>query len=207
MIKRNKIKRALAEQEILATSNHPFIVTLYHSFQSEDYLYLCMEYCSGGEFFRSAYTALTQAPWLLHIILILVSSSSNTSREMHLRRCRTILRSGGHRRSGIPSPYGFHLSWFEAREYVARFYGLDIELTIGRHSLAPIGPHYAVRFWPVQAVWTRRCSHNDSSTKRQFYNLFAYYRHQVVYCRFPNKLLCRHWRVYRTRGHQRLRAY
>ena len=55
MIKRNKIKRALAEQEILATSNHPFIVTLYHSFQSEDYLYLCMEYCSGGEFFRSRY--------------------------------------------------------------------------------------------------------------------------------------------------------
>lgn len=55
MIKRNKIKRALAEQEILATSNHPFIVTLYHSFQSEDYLYLCMEYCSGGEFFRSMY--------------------------------------------------------------------------------------------------------------------------------------------------------
>jgi len=52
MIKRNKIKRALAEQEILATSNHPFIVTLFHSFQSEDHLYLCMEYCSGGEFFR-----------------------------------------------------------------------------------------------------------------------------------------------------------
>lgn len=54
MIKRNKIKRALAEQEILATSNHPFIVTLYHSFQSEDHLYLCMEYCSGGEFFRGS---------------------------------------------------------------------------------------------------------------------------------------------------------
>ena len=56
MIKRNKIKRALAEQEILATSNHPFIVTLYHSFQSENYLYLCMEYCSGGEFFRALQT-------------------------------------------------------------------------------------------------------------------------------------------------------
>jgi serine/threonine protein kinase len=52
MIKRNKIKRALAEQEILATSNHPFIVTLYHSFQSQDYLYFVMEYCMGGEFFR-----------------------------------------------------------------------------------------------------------------------------------------------------------
>ncbi|KAG0253596.1 serine/threonine protein kinase, AGC [Mortierella polycephala] len=56
MIKRNKIKRAFAEQEILATSNHPFIVTLYHSFQSEDYLYLCMEYCAGGEFFRALQT-------------------------------------------------------------------------------------------------------------------------------------------------------
>ena len=62
MIKRNKIKRALAEQEILATSNHPFIVTLYHSFQSEDHLYLCMEYCSGGEFFRGRFERLV-IPW------------------------------------------------------------------------------------------------------------------------------------------------
>ena len=60
MIKRNKIKRVLTEQEILATSNHPFIVTLYHSFQSEDYLYLCMEYCMGGEFFRALQTRKTK---------------------------------------------------------------------------------------------------------------------------------------------------
>ncbi|KAI0317001.1 kinase-like domain-containing protein [Amylostereum chailletii] len=53
MIERKKIKRALTEQEILATANHPFIVTLYHSFQSEEYLYFCMEYCMGGEFFRA----------------------------------------------------------------------------------------------------------------------------------------------------------
>ena len=61
MIERNKIKRALAEQEILATSNHPFIVTLYHSFQSEDHLYLCMEYCMGGEFFRALQTRETKS--------------------------------------------------------------------------------------------------------------------------------------------------
>ncbi|KAJ3192983.1 hypothetical protein HK101_005632, partial [Irineochytrium annulatum] len=53
MIKRNKIKRVLAEQEILATSNHPFIVTLYHTFQSEEHLYFVMEYCARGEFFRA----------------------------------------------------------------------------------------------------------------------------------------------------------
>jgi protein-serine/threonine kinase len=56
MIERKKIKRALTEQEILATSNHPFIVTLYHSFQSDEYLYFCMEYCMGGEFFRALQT-------------------------------------------------------------------------------------------------------------------------------------------------------
>ncbi|CUM67773.1 uncharacterized protein PRCAT00005478001 [Priceomyces carsonii] len=61
MIERNKIKRALAEQEILATSNHPFIVTLYHSFQSNDYLFLCMEYCMGGEFFRALQTRETRS--------------------------------------------------------------------------------------------------------------------------------------------------
>ncbi|XJO70614.1 hypothetical protein BDV3_000266 [Batrachochytrium dendrobatidis] len=53
MIKRQKIRRVLAEQEILATANHPFIVTLYHSFQSDDHLYFVTEYCSGGEFFRA----------------------------------------------------------------------------------------------------------------------------------------------------------
>ncbi|ORY90958.1 kinase-like domain-containing protein [Syncephalastrum racemosum] len=53
MVKRNKIKRAFAEQAILATANHPFIVPLYHSFQSKQYLYLCMEFCVGGEFFRA----------------------------------------------------------------------------------------------------------------------------------------------------------
>jgi protein-serine/threonine kinase len=72
MIDRKKTKRALTEQEILATANHPFIVTLYHSFQSPGYLYFCMEYCmvsakvgvlgstmshivfgQGGEFFRA----------------------------------------------------------------------------------------------------------------------------------------------------------
>lgn len=60
MIRRNKIKRALAEQEILTTSNHPFIVTLYHSFQSQDYLYFVMEYCVGGEFFRGLFLFTNQ---------------------------------------------------------------------------------------------------------------------------------------------------
>jgi len=52
MIQRQKIKRVLTEREILATADHPFIVPLYYSFQSQDKLYFIMEYCAGGEFFR-----------------------------------------------------------------------------------------------------------------------------------------------------------
>jgi protein-serine/threonine kinase len=41
------------------TANHPFIVTLHHTFQSDKALFFVTEYCSGGEFFR----ALQLRPW------------------------------------------------------------------------------------------------------------------------------------------------
>jgi protein-serine/threonine kinase len=59
MIKRNKIKRVLAEQEILINVKHPFVVSLYHTFQSKTNLYFVTEFCQGGEFFR----ALQTSPW------------------------------------------------------------------------------------------------------------------------------------------------
>jgi serine/threonine protein kinase len=63
MILKKKISRVLTEREILATSNHPFIVSLYGSFQTEKNLYfskqifkisngyfiqIIIEYCAGG---------------------------------------------------------------------------------------------------------------------------------------------------------------
>lgn len=114
MIKRNKIKRALAEQEILATSNHPFIVTLYHSFQSEDHLYLCMEYCSGGEFFRGKSDSVRQ----IYLADLLFCSTANATWQMHSRRRRQILcgRSDGGTR--IFTSYGLHIQGLETRKYV-----------------------------------------------------------------------------------------
>eukprot|EP00698_Gefionella_okellyi_P003494 TRINITY_DN132_c0_g1_i3.p1 TRINITY_DN132_c0_g1~~TRINITY_DN132_c0_g1_i3.p1 ORF type:complete len:411 (-),score=85.78 TRINITY_DN132_c0_g1_i3:548-1780(-) len=52
MIEKNKVKRVLTEHEVLASTDHPLIVTLYASFQAKDYLFFVMEYCPGGEFFR-----------------------------------------------------------------------------------------------------------------------------------------------------------
>ncbi|EFC42025.1 Serine/threonine protein kinase [Naegleria gruberi] len=52
MISRNKVKRVLTEREILATVDHPFITTLFCSFQTKENLYFILEYCAGGEFFK-----------------------------------------------------------------------------------------------------------------------------------------------------------
>lgn len=52
MIERNKIKRVMTEREILVTAHHPFIVTMYASFQTHNTLSFVMEHCQGGEFFR-----------------------------------------------------------------------------------------------------------------------------------------------------------
>lgn len=51
MIKRKKVMRVMTEREILATANHPFIVTMYATFQTHHRLCFVMDYCAGGEFF------------------------------------------------------------------------------------------------------------------------------------------------------------
>ena len=52
MVKKNKVQRVMTEREILATSNHPFIVTLHWCWTSTKHIYFVMDYCAGGEFFR-----------------------------------------------------------------------------------------------------------------------------------------------------------
>ena len=164
MIKRNKIKRALAEQEILATSNHPFIVTLYHSFQSEDHLYLCMEYCSGGEFFRALQTRpnkcvgeddarfyaaeVTAALEYLHLMGFIYRDLKPESESYALATC------------------------------------LDSSHT-SRHPTPSIGPHYAVRLRSVQTIRFGWRSNYGSCQRAEWLGLkhLSACRHQIMYCR------------------------
>eukprot|EP01105_Mastigella_eilhardi_P022878 TRINITY_DN56_c0_g1_i2.p1 TRINITY_DN56_c0_g1~~TRINITY_DN56_c0_g1_i2.p1 ORF type:complete len:497 (+),score=91.34 TRINITY_DN56_c0_g1_i2:78-1568(+) len=53
MIRKDKIKRVHTERELLQTAKHPFVVTLYWSFQNTACLYFVMDFCQGGEFFRA----------------------------------------------------------------------------------------------------------------------------------------------------------
>eukprot|EP00002_Diphylleia_rotans_P022114 TRINITY_DN4327_c0_g1_i3.p1 TRINITY_DN4327_c0_g1~~TRINITY_DN4327_c0_g1_i3.p1 ORF type:complete len:444 (+),score=76.13 TRINITY_DN4327_c0_g1_i3:67-1398(+) len=53
LLKRKKVDRVMTERHILGTLNHPFLISMYHAFQSEDLLFFIITYCPGGEFFRA----------------------------------------------------------------------------------------------------------------------------------------------------------
>lgn len=49
---KSSTNKALTEQEILIHSHHPFIATLFYSFQTELQLYIIMPYCECGNFYH-----------------------------------------------------------------------------------------------------------------------------------------------------------
>jgi|EP00161_Ancyromonas_sigmoides_P006996 serum/glucocorticoid-regulated kinase 2 len=51
IVQRNQIEHTRSEVRVLQTMHHPFTVTLRYSFQTEDKLYLILDYVNGGELF------------------------------------------------------------------------------------------------------------------------------------------------------------
>nr|AML78123.1 putative LOV domain-containing protein [Helonias bullata] len=51
MLNRNKVHRACIEREIYSLLDHPFLPTLYSSFQTPTHVCLITDFCSGGELF------------------------------------------------------------------------------------------------------------------------------------------------------------
>lgn len=49
MLYKNQVAHVRAERDILSLANNPWIVELKASFQDDSYLYLVMEYLSGGD--------------------------------------------------------------------------------------------------------------------------------------------------------------
>lgn len=50
--KRNQVRHAMAERNILASISHPFIVGMKYAFQTDCRLYMALDYCPGGELFN-----------------------------------------------------------------------------------------------------------------------------------------------------------
>ncbi|XP_056170082.1 phototropin-2 isoform X1 [Syzygium oleosum] len=51
MLNRNKVHRACIEREIISLLDHPFLPTLYSSFQTSTHVCLITDFCPGGELF------------------------------------------------------------------------------------------------------------------------------------------------------------
>nr|AML76771.1 putative LOV domain-containing protein [Eupomatia bennettii] len=51
MLNRNKVHRACIEREIISFLDHPFLPTLYTSFQTSTHVCLITDFCPGGELF------------------------------------------------------------------------------------------------------------------------------------------------------------
>ncbi|KAL2940404.1 Phototropin-2 [Bienertia sinuspersici] len=51
MLNRNKVHRACIEREIISMLDHPFLPTLYASFQTPTHVCLITDFCPGGELF------------------------------------------------------------------------------------------------------------------------------------------------------------
>nr|AML77326.1 putative LOV domain-containing protein [Loropetalum chinense] len=51
MLNRNKVHRACVEREIISLLDHPFLPTLYTSFQTTTHVCLITDFCPGGELF------------------------------------------------------------------------------------------------------------------------------------------------------------
>lgn len=51
LVKRRQIERTRTERKVLSVVNHPFIMKLHYAFQSDEKLYLVLDYCPGGELF------------------------------------------------------------------------------------------------------------------------------------------------------------
>ena len=52
IVERSEVEHTLAERNVLAKMQNPFIVNLKYSFQSPDKLYLVLAFVNGGELFH-----------------------------------------------------------------------------------------------------------------------------------------------------------
>ena len=49
LIKNNHLKYAITECNVLKQTDHPFIIKLHYSFQTQENLYMILDYCPGGD--------------------------------------------------------------------------------------------------------------------------------------------------------------
>jgi serine/threonine protein kinase len=49
ILSQNIIQYVMTERNVLSSIKHPYIVQLFYAFQTDEFLYLILEYCEGGD--------------------------------------------------------------------------------------------------------------------------------------------------------------
>ncbi|RHZ82277.1 hypothetical protein Glove_110g77 [Diversispora epigaea] len=101
MVRKNMVNHVLAERRVLSLSRTPFVVKLFYAFQSQDYLYLVMEYLIGGDL-----SSLLQCferfgedmarMYTAEVVLALVYLHSNGITHRDLKPDNMLITSEGH---------------------------------------------------------------------------------------------------------------
>ncbi|EGR33658.1 protein kinase domain protein [Ichthyophthirius multifiliis] len=52
LINKNMVKYAITEKNVMRKCNSPFVVKIYHAFQTDKYLIIIIDYCPGGDLYQ-----------------------------------------------------------------------------------------------------------------------------------------------------------
>lgn len=117
VVKMKQVEHTNDERKMLQRCRHPFLITLWGTWQDSKNLYMVMDFIEGGELF----SLLRKSQVRLHGRSDTLAAQKLTTCLTALpKSCRQVLRRRSHACTGLSPQHEHHLSRFEARESAAR---------------------------------------------------------------------------------------